>query len=139
MARRFEILEHPADVGFLAYGCTLEELFENAALALFTLACDLETIEEKESRVVAVSGQDNESLLFAWLADILAQADAEQFVFRRAAVNPLEATRMQGVVYGEPFDKARHRAGSYIKAVTYHQLKVERRPERWEARVYLDV
>jgi len=139
MARPFEILEHPADVGFVAYGRTLEELFENAALALFTLACDLETIEEREPRPVAVSGQDNESLLYAWLAEILAEADAEQFVFRRAAVNQLDASGVHGVLYGEPFDKARHRAGSYIKAVTYHQLKVERRPERWEARVYLDV
>lgn len=139
MARRFEILEHPADVGFAAYGRTLGELFENAALALFSLACDLETIQEREPRAVAASGRDNESLLYAWLAEILAEADAGKWVFRRAAVNRLDASSVQGVLFGEPFDKARHRAGSYIKAVTYHQFKVEGGPGRWEARVYLDV
>src|ERR1022692_1610575 len=46
MARPFEILEHPADVGFLAYGATLEELFANSALAMISLACDLEGVRE---------------------------------------------------------------------------------------------
>ena len=33
-AEAFVILEHPADIGFRAFGGTLAELFENAALAL---------------------------------------------------------------------------------------------------------
>jgi SHS2 domain-containing protein len=43
------------------------------------------------------------------------------------------------VVYGGKFDKARHRAGTYIKAVTYHQLSVKKTGEGWKATVYLDV
>jgi SHS2 domain-containing protein len=43
------------------------------------------------------------------------------------------------VAHGEKYDKARHRAGTYIKAVTYHQLSVQRTPEGWKATVYLDV
>jgi SHS2 domain-containing protein len=139
MPSQFEILDHPADVGFLAYGRTLEELFENAALAMLTLACDLDTIEEKASRSVAASGTGTESLLYAWLAEVLAIADAEQLVFRRADVTAIGATNVRGTLYGEPFDKTKHRAGTYIKAVTYHQLKVEQTPAGWKARVYLDV
>jgi len=135
----FEILDHPADVGFVAYGRTLEELFENAALAMLTLACALDTIEERESRAVAASGGDRESLLYAWLAEILAVADAEQLVFRRADVAAIGSGKVRGTLYGEPFDKAKHNAGTYIKAVTYHQLKVEHIAGGWKARVYLDV
>ena len=135
----FEILDHPADVGFVAYGRTLEELFENAALAMLTLACDLDTIEERESRAVAASGNDKESLLYAWLAEILAVADAEQLVFRRADATAIDGGHVRGTLYGEAFDKKRHHAGTYIKAVTYHQLKVEQAAEGWKARVYLDV
>ena len=135
----FEILEHPADVGFLAYGQTLEELFANAALAMFSLACELEGIEEEQTREVDVTGGDTESLLYAWLAELLAIADAQQLVFRRVEVARLAPNRARGVAHGETFDKRRHRAGTYVKAVTFHQFRVERTPQGWRAQVYLDV
>ncbi len=132
-------------MGFLAYGATLEELFANAALAMLSLACELPGVEERERRELEAGGADNEALLFSWLAEILAIADAEQFVFRRVAVTALApaeaggAGRVCGIAYGEKFAKARHRAGTYIKAVTYHQLGVEQTAEGWRAQVYLDV
>jgi len=135
----FEIIEHPADIGFIAYGQTLEELFSNAALAMFSLACELEGIEESEKREVETSGADTESLLYAWLAELLALADAERLVFRRVEVAALAPDRVRGVAYGAKFDKTRHRAGTYIKAVTYHQFRFERTAEGWHAQVYLDV
>jgi len=135
----FEFLDHPADVGFLAYGRTLEELFANAALAMFSLACELDGIEERLRREIEATGADTEALLYAWLAELLAVADAEQLFFRRAEVTALVPGGVRGVAYGEKFDKVRHRAGTYIKAVTYHQFRVEERPEGWRARVYLDV
>ncbi len=133
------MLEHPADVGFLAYGATLEELFANAALALLSLGCELEGIEERERRELAATGEDTEALLYAWLAEILAVADAEQMVFRRVELTALEPGRARGIAHGEKFDRARHRAGTSIKAVTYHQFRVEQTPDGWRARVYLDV
>lgn len=139
MRQPFEILEHPADVGFLAYGATLEELFANAALAMMSLACELQAVEERESRAIEASAADVESLLFAWLAEILGTADGEQLVFRRAEVTAISDQHVAGMVYGEKFDKTRHHAGTYIKAVTLHQFRVEKSAEGWRARVYLDV
>lgn len=141
----YEILEHPADVGFFAYGATLEELFENAALALCSLGCAPEKIEERAERAVSASGADIESLLYAWLAEILAVADGEQLVLRRVRVTelrePKEGTpgEARGIAYGEKFDRERHAAGTYIKAVTLHQFAVERTKEGFRARVFLDL
>lgn len=139
MRAPFEIIEHPADVGFLAYGATLEELFANAALALCSLACDPATIQERERRGIETSGADTESLLFAWLAEILAVSDAEKVFFCRAEVLEAAGVRVRGILFGEKFDPARHRAGTYIKAVTFHQLRVEHTAEGWRAQVFLDV
>lgn len=157
MNKRFEILEHPADVGFLAYGRTLEELFENAALAMCSLACAPEKIEERAEREIVASGADVESLLYAWLAEILAVSDAEQLVLRRVRVTALKAPHeggagaggasaaigaggeAVGIAYGEEFDRERHAAGTYIKAVTLHQFCVERTAEGWRGRVFLDL
>lgn len=143
----FEVIEHPADVGFRAYGATLEELFANAALAMLSLGCALEGIEEREQREVTATGSDIEALLYAWLADILAAGDAEQIVFRRVGVTRLHLGKtdgeahgeVRGIAYGEKFDRSRHAAGTYIKAVTYHQLRVEQTPDGWRAQVFLDV
>lgn len=136
---KFEIIEHPADVGFIAYGATLGELLENAALAMLTLACDPAGVEERSEWKVRAQGADEESLLFDWLAEILAVMDAEGLALSRAKVTHAGAGEAHGVVYGEKFNKARHRAGTYVKAVTYHQLAVARGADGWKATVYLDV
>lgn len=141
----FEILEHPADVGFLAYGDTLVELFENAALAMCSLACAPEKIEKRERREITASGLGIESLLYAWLTEILAVADAEQLVFCSVKIAELRepygeiAGEVRGAVHGEKFSRERHAAGTYIKAVTLHQFAVERVPGGHRSRVFLDL
>jgi len=143
--KRFEIIEHPADVGFAAYGTTLRELFEAAALALCSLACAPEKIEERTSCDVGATGTDLGSLLYAWLAEILAIADADQLVFRRVEVVNLREPQagapgeVRGIAQGERFDRDRHCAGTYIKAVTLHQFSVERTANGYRARVFLDL
>ena len=140
-----EIIEHPADVGFLAYGRTLAELVENAALAMCSLTCAPDKIEETTRREIVVRGADLESLLYAWLAEILGIADAEQLVFRRVAISQIKEPQgsapgeARGIAYGEVFDRERHAAGTYIKAVTLHQFIVERPPDGFRARVFLDL
>jgi SHS2 domain-containing protein len=139
MPPRFEILEHPADVGFRAYGATLKELFENAALAMVSIAGDIERIEERERREIEATGSDTESLLYGWLAEIVAVADADRLVLRRVEVTSLDAGRVCGVAHGERYDRSRHRAGTAIKAVTYHKFFVEQANTGWVAEVFLDV
>jgi len=138
---RFEILEHPADIGFRAWGRTLDELFENAALALFSLGCELAAVEEREPRVIQVTGTgtDLETLLYAWLAELLAISEGERIVFRRAVVTFADADCVRGTAYGEPFDHRRHHSGTHIKAVTFHQLQVKESGSGWCAQVFLDL
>jgi len=139
MPPRFEILEHPADVGFRAYGATLTDLFQNAALALVSIAGDPERIEERERREIEATGSDTESLLYEWLAEIVAVADADRLVLRRVEVTSLGADHVSGIAYGERYDRSRHSAGTAIKAVTYHRFFVDQSPAGWVAEVFLDV
>jgi SHS2 domain-containing protein len=142
---RFEIIEHPADVGFYAYGTTLPLLFENAALALCSLACAPETVAESVKNEVVATATTIDSLLYDWLAEILAIADAEQLVFHRVQVidfrEPSDAVsgEVRGIAYGEAFDRDRHIAGTYIKAVTLHQFALDRISTGYRARVFLDL
>ncbi len=141
----YEIIEHPTDVGFLAYGQTLAELFENAALAMCSLGCAPEKIEERTERAIAAQGSEVDSLLYAWLAELLAVADAERLVFHRIAVTALREPTpgqpgdVRGTAYGETFDRQRHVAGACVKAVTLHQFFVDATANGYRAQVFLDV
>ena len=59
---RFRILEHPADIGFEAFGSTREEVFANAARALFHLIIDLDSVEPRTEVAVRVEQLDDRSL-----------------------------------------------------------------------------
>ena len=138
-ARPFEILEHPADIGFRAFGGTLAELFENAALALVSIAIEMEDVEPHHEYPLEAAGTDYESLLVAWLSEVLYWHDGKRIAFRRFRVTEIRPTRLAGVGFGEPRDAARHRAKLIVKAVTWHQLKVVETSRGWVAEVYLDI
>ncbi len=46
MEKEFEIVDHTADVGIIAYGANMNQAFANAAKALFSLITELDDVEE---------------------------------------------------------------------------------------------
>ena len=136
---RFRILEHPADIGFEAFGSTREEVFANAARALFHLIVDLDSVEPRRAVEVQLEGSDPAGLLVNWLSELLYLNDAEGWLFSEFEVERLDDRSLAAQVRGEKFDRTRHRAKLQVKAITYHQLKLERTAEGWQARVYVDI
>jgi SHS2 domain-containing protein len=136
---RFEILEHPADIGFRALGRTIAELFENAAEAMAWIALELDDISGQHEYPVSASGADSELLLVNWLSEILYLVDGRRLALRQFRVDEIDSVQVRGAALGEPRDPARHRAKLIVKAVTYHQLKVAQTPDGWCAEVYLDI
>ena len=139
MTERFEILEHTADVGIRAFGSTRAELFENAALAVQSLALDPAAIEEKAAYALTATGEDPESLLINWLNEVVYYLDGKRIAMSRFAVSVTDSTAVEGQAWGEPRDPQRHPAQLVIKAATYHQLSIREDNGRWTAEVYLDV
>ena len=135
----FRILEHPADVGFEAFGTTREEAFVNAARALFYLIVELETIETREEVSVQVQGADPESVLVNWLSELLYLHDAEGWLFRDFEIQSLQDNSLSALARGEKFQRSRHQAKLLVKAITYHQLALEVTPGGWRAQVYVDI
>ena len=136
---RFRYIEHPSDVGFEAYGATLDELFANAALAMYSFMTDVDAIPETEERAVAVQAEDLYSLMFDWLDEMLFLFESESLVMKRfdISVNEFEFS-IKGTCSGGTFDPDKHEAGIIIKAVTYNMMEVKRN-DTWHAQVVLDV
>lgn len=135
----FEILEHTADIGFRAWGETPAQLFQNAALALQSTAVEMERVETKMVYPIAASGDDYESLLVAWLNEVLYYLDGERVVMSRFDIEQISPERVTGKGWGEPRDPERHLPRLVVKGVTYHQLSVRQEEGRWTAQVFLDI
>ena len=138
-APSFEILEHPADIGFRAFGTSLAELFENAALALVSIAGEIEGVEPLSEYALEAAGGDRESLLVAWLSEVLYWLDGRHIRFQRFRVSMADDRRVTATGLGEPWEPSRHPARLLVKAVTWHQLRIARSDSGWMAEVYLDV
>lgn len=135
----FRFLEHPADVGFEAFGATRQELFANAARALTDLRADLGSIAPRQTVNVYVRGTDWASLLVNWLSEILYLEDASGWLLCDFEFSDLEETQLAATGRGEKFDPARHQLKGLVKAVTYHQLAIEKQGDVWRAQVFVDV
>lgn len=134
----FEVIEHTADVGIIAYGRDLPELFANAARGMFHFIIKPELVRPSEERKVEVEGDDLEGLLVAWLNDLLVVLNAESFIPSEFQIDELAPTRLKGRLRGEPVNPSRHRFSLDVKAATYHALNVSR-TNGWSARVIFDI
>lgn len=135
----FELLEHPADIGFRAFGATAAELFANAAAAMLSIAAVLDAVEPVEEYRIEAEGTDYESLLVNWLSEVLYWYDGKRIAMGAFRVSRIDPTSISASAFGEPRDPDRHPARLVVKAVTWHQLKVEQRDGGWVAEVYLDI
>jgi len=125
MLRDFEIMEHTADVGVVAYGTSIDEAFANAGRGLFSLITDLESVYERDYRDIEVTAPDQDSLLVAWLNELIYLFDAEGMLFNRFDITEISSTCLKARAYGEVADSTRHRLKTGVKGATYHMLKVD--------------
>ena len=126
MGKDFEIVNHTADVGVIAYGADISQAFANAARALFSLITELDDVEEILHRDIELTAPDEESLLVEWLNGLICLFDTENIVFKRFDVTKLNNTQFKARSYGEKIDSSKHRLKTGVKAATYHMLKVDK-------------
>ncbi len=121
--RGYELLEHTADVLVKCRGATLEECFENAAVALFDQIADLARVEPRRPCLFQVEGGSREELLYAFLSELIFLFDAYGMLFREFTVS-FEDGVLRCRAVGEELDMGRHEPRGAVKAVTYHMLDV---------------
>jgi protein archease len=135
----FELLDHPADIGFRAYGSSKEELFTNCAVALESIIFDPCNVSVAQQWHLDAEGNDQESLLVNWLNEVLYFLDTRRLAFASFAVTFPGAYQIRCIASGELRNPEKHPVRLSVKAVTYHQLRVSRTGETWFAEVYVDV
>ncbi|MEM4348757.1 MAG: archease [Candidatus Anstonellaceae archaeon] len=132
--QNYKFLEHTADIMFEAYGNSYPEALENAAKAMFSV---LGAAKCKKKALFKVSAENLEELTLFSLSELLTYMDIHGMVFSSIKVKYFDESSktVQFEACGEkkaPKDS--------IKAVTYHQLAVQKAINgKWTIRVLLDV
>lgn len=139
--KKFVYLEHTADAEFIAYGRTIDEAFENAALAMMNLMVDPSTVRPVVEKDVELSSDALDALLYDWLSELLYIFEVDRLVFSKFEAHVAGEPgnyRLKALARGESIEKHPD-IFLHIKAVTYHDLRFEKRDNIYEAQVLLDI
>jgi len=143
MKPKFEFLEHVADAYVAAYGQSVSEAFQNAALAMFEVMTDTGKVEPKIREEVVVEEGDEQALLYSWLEQLLLKFEIESKLYSRFDVSEILQTdkgwRLRATIFGELFDPAKHESKAEVKAVTYHQMEIGQWNDGYVLKFILDL
>jgi len=130
-----------ADIAYEAYGKGLNELFENAALAIFELSAELETVEAKKKIGINLEHEKIDNLLYDFLSEILFLKDSKYMVFKNVRVSISENKKysLKAVLEGDTINPEKQHLENDIKAVTMHMFEVKKEIKGYKATVVVDI
>jgi SHS2 domain-containing protein len=135
----YEVFEHTADLGLRVRAGSLEQLLAEAARALFsTLVVNLDAVRCVQEKTYQIAGKEADYLLFDWLTELLYTFETEHLLLVHFDVRVNDAG-LEATCHGEPLDRQRHELDHEVKAITYHELKVEPAADGWLAEVIVDI
>lgn len=140
--KKFEFLEHTADVKIRVFGDSLEDLFKNALLGMTEIQSQISNLRTqnynsklKTKRKIKIESADRESLLVDFLSEVLTLSDTNQEVYPEISNIKIENNKLEAEILGYKVD----RFDEDIKAVTYHGVRVVEKEGKWEAEIVFDI
>jgi len=122
--KRFGLIEHPSDIGILAYGSNYKETFENAAFGMFSAMAELSEVQPKSSFEIKVKGGDREELLVNFLNELIFLMDAKKMLLKDFSIYKLTDKELKAHVSGDLIQSGLTDLHRPIKAATFNQLEV---------------
>lgn len=135
MQRRFQEIEHTADIAIRVWGTDLSELFHNAALGLAAQLADPDAVTTETSVSVELEADDVETLLIGWLSELLYLGERQNVVFIEFDILEVTVNRLRATARGGSVDRFDH----HIKAVTFSEMNVKRVENQYRTTVVFDV
>jgi SHS2 domain-containing protein len=134
-----ELFEHTADLGLRATAPDLNALFaEMAACLVSAMVEDPASVKSTDEVQIEIAGTNRDYLLFDWLKELLLRFETDHMLFASFEVSVIDAG-LTATARGEAYDPTRHVLSHEVKAITYHELKVEQTADGWLAEVIVDI
>ena len=135
MNKRFEEVEHTADIAIRVWGRDLAQLFANAAYGMACQLADLEKITPASKYQVELDADDTEWLLVNWLSELLYLGERDDQVFTDFDMLEVTPTHLRAIARGGPVEEYE----GHIKAVTFSELEIIESDEGYETTIVFDV
>ena len=146
---KYDYFDVTADIGFYAYGKSLEEAYENAGLAMFNVITDIKKVKKQQSKEFEIVSVVLVSLLYDYLEELLFLQDTEFLFFSDFNINiekivdenssSLENYKLTCSAYGEEINWDVHTHKSEVKAITFHKMCVKEDDGVFKLRTILDL
>ena len=130
----FEEIPHTADWSVRVWADDLASLFVEAARAMNSLSGMVAGQGPRLRRTFAAQGPDAESLLVAFLSELVYYQEQENLALNVFQLE-VKSQKLNVEMEGGPIE----RVDKAIKAVTYHNLKIERTDKGLETTIVFDV
>jgi SHS2 domain-containing protein len=140
--KEFEIIEHTADIGIVAYGKTKREVFINAAKGMFEIiAGENRDLKENFYDKIKLEAKSLEDLLIAWLNELLYISEVKLVILKKFKIKELSDGQIKAEIGGTKINHLSIRIKREVKAVTYHRLEIKKDEESglWRAQVIFDI
>lgn len=124
--KSYEYFEATADIGLKAYGKNLNEAFKNASLAIFNIISNTSDIEALKEIEFEITSEDEVSLLYDYLEELLFYHETEFMLFSKFNVKIDENLHLKAKIKGETINWDKHERKTEIKAITFHKMKVSK-------------
>lgn len=114
---------HQADVGLSGFGPTMEDAFEQTALAMTAVMTEPDSVRPVTEVTVQCTAPDPELLLIEWLNALIYEMATRHMLFGRFDVH-IDGERLGATAWGEQISRERHEPAVEIKGATYTALSV---------------
>ncbi len=147
MQKDFELLPHTADLKIRVYGSTLEQFFHHALIGMFqSIGPQARGCERRGDRLycpelpqhheLELQAHDLPSLLVDFLSEALSLSDIHNEAYLDVTIHKLDQNYIKATLHGVPIQGFEV---FEIKAVTYHDLRVEQINGVWQADIVFDI
>ncbi|MCU0990022.1 MAG: archease [Xanthomonadales bacterium] len=135
----WEHFTHVADIGVRGFGRSMDEAFEQAALAMTAVITEPGSVRAVQAVDIDCQAPNPEILLADWLNALVFEMAIRHMLFSRFEVR-IAGQRLSAKAWGEAVDNARHQPAAEVKGATLSELEVARDADgQWRAQCIVDV
>lgn len=139
MTVTWEHFSHGADIGIRGIGHTLEQAFEQGAIALCGVITEPGQVEAKEAIYLELEAPEADLLFMDWLNELIYEMAVRGMLFSHFSVK-IDGSRLRATARGEKAMKQKHEPAVEVKGATFTELLVAQQADgTWVAQCVVDV
>ncbi len=138
----FKYFDTTADIGIEVNDKNLTDAFKNSALATLNLITDIEKIQPKISKKINIESEDEYALLYDWITELLIYLDSESFMASQYDIfieQNEDSLTLKGNILGDTYDTNIYNYKTEVKAITYHEMNIEKEDNNIKIRFIVDL